>query len=246
MADGTPRLRMIAGPNGSGKSTIKSKIPPEYIVLFLNADEIESHLRQTNSFNFANFGVSPSETEVLQFFSASSQLAKSGINFESWEIALNGTSLQFNPAHGLGYLAATLADFARVELLKAKRSFTFETVMSHKSKIEFLHEAQLAGYRTYLYFVGTDDVEINLARIQNRVAEGGHSVQEAKVRKRYRESMDLLFDAIQFSNRAFIFDNSEENGDAIVIAEFADGTLNYIQEEVPEWFGVEYLDKELK
>jgi predicted ABC-type ATPase len=36
-----PRLRVLAGPNGSGKSTIKGELKPEWIGVFVNADEIE-------------------------------------------------------------------------------------------------------------------------------------------------------------------------------------------------------------
>ncbi len=49
------------------------------------------------------------------------------------------------------YLAATVADFLRHQLLAARLSFTFESVMSHRSKLEFLQLAAATGYRTYLY-----------------------------------------------------------------------------------------------
>ena len=35
-----PRLRMFAGPNGSGKSTIKDILPPEWLGVYVNADEM--------------------------------------------------------------------------------------------------------------------------------------------------------------------------------------------------------------
>ena len=245
MTDQVPRIRMIAGPNGSGKSTIKAKLPASYIALFVNADEIEAELKENSAFDFERFELRPTFDELIAFYSKSEQLAKSGVDFDDWKFRLEGAKLQVSVANGPGYLAAAIADFAREELIKLNRSFTFETVMSHASKVKILTRAQSLGYRTYLYYVGTDDVEINIRRIKNRVAEGGHDVNEAKVRKRYQGSMDLLFDAIQQSCRAFIFDNSEENGNAILIAEFEDCALNYIQDEIPEWFGVEYLDKQL-
>lgn len=40
-----PRLRVLAGPNGSGKSTIKPELRPEWIGVFVNADEIEKDLK---------------------------------------------------------------------------------------------------------------------------------------------------------------------------------------------------------
>ena len=40
-----PRIRMFAGPNGSGKSTVKDYLLPHHIGAYLNADDLESHLR---------------------------------------------------------------------------------------------------------------------------------------------------------------------------------------------------------
>lgn len=39
-----PRLRVLAGPNGSGKSTIKPDLKPQWIGVFVNADEMERDL----------------------------------------------------------------------------------------------------------------------------------------------------------------------------------------------------------
>jgi predicted ABC-type ATPase len=51
-----------------------------------------------------------------------------------------------------------------------EESFTFETVMSHPDRVEALEGAQSRGYRTYLYFVCTDNIDINAGRIAARVA----------------------------------------------------------------------------
>ncbi|SEK34163.1 Zeta toxin [Roseateles sp. YR242] len=106
------------------------------------------------------------------------------------------------------YLASVLADAVRRELLEEAKTFTFETVMSSRDKVDFMKEARERGYRVYLYFVATDDPEINLDRVRRRVMQGGHPVPEAKVRKRYRESIDLMTEACQVAHRAYIFDNS--------------------------------------
>lgn len=106
------------------------------------------------------------------------------------------------------YLASVLADAIRRELLDEGHTFTFETVMSSPDKVEFMREARARGYRVYLYFVATDDPEINLDRVRRRVMLGGHPVPADKVRKRYRESIDLMTEACYVAHRAYIFDNS--------------------------------------
>jgi len=79
--------------------------------------------------------------------------------------------------------------------------------------VELLAQAQAAGYRTYLYFVATDDPAINISRVKSRVKLGGHAVPEDRIEKRYHRSLELLMDAIRHTNRAYVFDNSGENKD---------------------------------
>jgi len=94
-----------------------------------------------------------------------------------------------------------------------------QIVMSHIDKVQFLRTAQLARYRTYLYYVATEDPEINISRVRNRVALGGHNVAPDKVFSRYHRSLDLLLGAIKNSNRAYIFDNSGAAGEHFLVAE---------------------------
>ena len=72
---------------------------------------------------------------------------------------LDGSQAEFRREDIDAYLASVVSDFIRHELLAGGVSFTFETVMSSVDKIEFLRKAQNQGYRTYLYFVATDDPE---------------------------------------------------------------------------------------
>jgi predicted ABC-type ATPase len=140
------------------------------------------------------------------------------------------------------YYSSVISDFIRHKLLDLNRSFTFETVMSSDDKVKFMKRAQDQGYRTYLYFVATDSVTININRVANRVDDGGHPVAEEKIIKRYRGSLDLLPSAVAASNRSYIFDNSAEK--SVLLAEVTDGTdLQYHCEEIPEWFVNAYIDK---
>jgi hypothetical protein len=109
---------------------------------------------------------------------------------------------------GNGYLAAAIVDFLREELIRRGDSFSFETVMSHRSKIEFFKRARASGYKTYLYFVCMNSAELNIARVRSRVGMGGHSVPEDKIRERYVRCLELAREAVAHSYRAYFFDNS--------------------------------------
>ena len=122
-------------------------------------------------------------------------------------------------------------------LFANKKSFCFETVMSHVSKIQEISEAVNQGYHCYLYFVCTDNTEINVSRVSNRVEKGGHNVDEDKIKQRYYRTLDNLYGAVQVCYRSFLFDNSGEK--LTLIAEVFKGNelmLHTDSENSPEWF----------
>jgi predicted ABC-type ATPase len=144
--------------------------------------------------------------------------------------------LFFNGFLPNSYHASAICNYIRDQLLLSRQSFSFETVMSHESKIHFLRDAQKMGYRTYLYFVATETPDINVVRVQERVEKGGHPVPEDKIRSRYERSINLLYDAIGFANRAYIFDNSHEQHEPILIAEYNGKELIARVDAIPYWF----------
>lgn len=102
------------------------------------------------------------------------------------------------------------------------------------------------GYRTYLYFVATDDPAINVSRVRNRVALKGHDVPKDKIVSRYARSLDLLMDAVRHTNRAYVFDNSGDSKDGTQtwLAEITDGRkLELKTDRIPVWFKRSVLDK---
>lgn len=104
--------------------------------------------------------------------------------------------------------AQIIADRRREECIAAERSFSFETVMSHPSKVDVLIRAKSAGFRIQLFFVGTNDPRTNIDRVAIRVAQGGHDVPKDRIVARWTRTMELLHQAITASGEAFVFDNS--------------------------------------
>ena len=244
MADRVPRLRMFAGPNGSGKSTLKAHLRPDLLGHYLNADEIELALRSPEGFDFSPFGLVPSPEELHAFWRASSLLRRTDLVRAAERLVLYRNRLGFGDVEGNSYFAAVVADFVRRRLLASRASFSFETVMSSRDKVLLLREAQGRGYRTYLYFMATDDPEINVSRVQNRVRLGGHDVPHDKIVERYARCLGLLPEAIAYSNRAYVFDNSGENVERTWIAEFTDGLEMELQTaRIPRWFERAVLDQ---
>ena len=150
---------------------------------------------------------------------------------------VEGARLDFTGLTVNAYFASVAADFLRSRLLAQSVSFTCETVMSSPDKVALLEEAQRRGFRTYLYFVATDDPEINVSRVRNRVRMGGHPVPEEKIVSRYHRSLDLLMTALRHTHRAYLFDNSGEGQPHTWLAEVTDGrTLEMKTDGMPSWF----------
>lgn len=237
-----PRLRVFAGPNGSGKSTIKGDLDPSLIKTYVNADELEKEAKATGFIDLSAFNIEVALPELLAFHAGHYLIINKGLAEQAKNLGLQGGKVDYQNVQVDSYFASVISDLIRQRLLNLGVSFTFETVMSHPSKVEFMREAQARGYRTYLYFVSTENPEINIDRVEIRVQEGGHPVEPAKVRERYVKALRLLSEAVAASDRAYIFDNSGDS--AILLAEITGGTqLEFRAADIPDWFFEAYVDR---
>ncbi len=104
--------------------------------------------------------------------------------------------------------AQAIADARRAEAIVARRSFSFETVFSHPSKLDVLDQARRAGFEITLFFIAVDDPSINIERVKTRVSLGGHDVPADRISNRYRRTMTLLPEMLTRVDRAWILDNT--------------------------------------
>ena len=124
-----------------------------------------------------------------------------------------------------GYEAARLAAERRQQLLDEGRSFIAETVFSHESKIDLMRGAVDRGYRVELHVVLIPE-ELAVARVANRVENGGHEVPEDKIRGRYERLWKHVRDAIKVAHRVVIYDNSSADAPLRKVATYTDGALD--------------------
>lgn len=170
-----------------------------------------------------------------EHFQNSTLADKAGIRNLSNELSVNGDFLLIPKQAVNSYLASILADYIRQQLISRRVSFTFETVMSSPDKLELLAKARRAGFRTYLYYIATDNPAINVWRVKRRVELGGHDVPTDKIISRYHRSLSLLLDAIRNTDRAYLFDNS--GTEQYWIAEITAGReLQMRSDSLPNWF----------
>ena len=69
---------------------------------------------------------------------------------------------------------------------------------------------------------------------------------EDKIASRYHRSLNLLMEAIKYTNRAYIFDNSTDNADRKLawVAEITEGrALELKTNRIPPWFKRAVIEK---
>lgn len=111
-------------------------------------------------------------------------------------------------SHDAVLKAAQYAERVREKYLQRQQSLAFETVFSSPPKVDYVKRAIKADFFVRFFFIGTDSPTINVNRIGQRVAEGGHSVPLQKIFSRYTKSLTNLAQILQVVHRGYIFDNS--------------------------------------
>src|SRR3954452_457766 len=62
------------------------------------------------------------------------------------------------------------------ELSAAGQDFGFETTLAGRGYVKTLGEMKMAGYRLVLFFLWLPTADLAVARVANRVHQGGHGV----------------------------------------------------------------------
>ena len=139
---------------------------------------------------------------------------------------------------GVGaYKAAELAEDVRKTLFANQDSFIFETVFSDPvgAKLQFLKEAQTAGYTVLLAFVGIDSPRTSELRVAMRVSKGGHDVPLDKIMERYSRTMRNLERALVELDNVRVYDNTESDRPYRLVASREAGHEVVAYDPIPSW-----------
>jgi predicted ABC-type ATPase len=142
--------------------------------------------------------------------------------------------------------AFAMARSMRIGYAAALSDFGFETVFSHDSNVAFLEALKILGYEVILYFVCTGDPSINVGRVKNRVALGGHDVPLDKIVSRYWRSLLHCCHSVRLVDRVLLFDNSQQTRPGRTVAEITGHPTNHVliqsSPDIPKWV-LEVLEK---
>ena len=131
--------------------------------------------------------------------------------------------------------AAKYATEWRENCIANGRSLIFETVLSAPDKLIFVEKAKKAGYFIRLFFIGTDNPQINASRIARRVMNGGHDVPIPKIISRYYKSIANCSLLAPLVDRLYVYDNSIDNVFPELLFRASDGQLVKQYADVHHW-----------
>ena len=106
-------------------------------------------------------------------------------------------------------------------------SFGFETTLAGRGYAQRIPTWQKAGYRVKLIFLHLDRPETAIARVAERVRQGGHSVPEAVIRRRFhagKRNFSQLYRKLV--NSWALYDNSSERPTLIDWSSRHDGSTD--------------------
>jgi len=97
-------------------------------------------------------------------------------------------------------------------------NFAIETTLASRTLAPKVRALKEAGYTFHLYFIWLPDVELSIARVAERVRDGGHDIPEETIRRRYLSGLKNFFEIYQpLADRWRVY-NNEERGKSRIVA----------------------------
>lgn len=130
--------------------------------------------------------------------------------------------------------------------IRERTNYAFETTLGGTTIPRLLAQAADAGFDVRVWFVGLKTVEQHIARVQARVAAGGHDIPHEKIRERWDSSRRNVLMLMPRLTELRVFDNSDERDAASgkipppkLLLHWQHGTViapsRSILESTPDW-----------
>ena len=131
------------------------------------------------------------------------------------------------------------------DAMERRRAYAFETTLGGNTVPRKIAEASHT-HDVLMWFCGLSSPDHHIARVRARVAAGGHDIPEAKIRERYRSSLENLIALMPSIEMLRVYDNSvdvlpgEAIPDPVLLADIARGRLRWPLDldtlrQTPDW-----------
>lgn len=121
------------------------------------------------------------------------------------------------------------------EFIDRRASFAVETTLAGKLHLRIAEKAKDDGWRIGLVYIGLTNADLAIARVKERVSNGGHHVPPRDVRRRYERSLYNVSFMLKLADRAILLDNSSTRFPMKLVAEAAGGQFRLRIRRLPLW-----------
>ena len=77
-------------------------------------------------------------------------------------------------------------------LLKEQKDFAIETTLSSKTYVNLVKQAQSLDFEVFLIYFWLENADLAIQRVKDRVKNGGHSIPEDVIKRRYARGIENL------------------------------------------------------
>jgi predicted ABC-type ATPase len=118
------------------------------------------------------------------------------------------------------------------DLVRTQRDFAFETTLASRTFAPWLKSLRGSGYRVHLMFLALPSPKLAVARVAERVRQGGHDVPERTIRRRFVSGLRNFFALYQgVADSWQIFDNSQLAGPRLIASGHGPSQLEIVDGE---------------
>ncbi len=108
------------------------------------------------------------------------------------------------------------------ECARRGENFAFETTLSGLAYLAHIREWRAQGYHVSLFFLALPDAEVAVARVAERVRQGGHHIPEDVIRRRFTAGLRNFEEAYRPAVDAWAKYNNM--GESPVLLEWGENT----------------------
>jgi predicted ABC-type ATPase len=138
-------------------------------------------------------------------------------------------------------LEQTETNRERARVLKAGQPFVYQDATTDSQIIQEAHDS---GFDVKVFYVATEDPNLNMGRVLLRVSNGGPFAALARIHDDYVHGLKHLPEAKKLADDLMLFDNTAHGRGHRLVAHFQAGELMKLARSVPKWaqkvFGREF------
>lgn len=95
--------------------------------------------------------------------------------------------------------------------------FGFETTMSGITYLKYFKMLKEKGYKIHIYFLWIPSAQLAIARVRDRVAQGGHNVPLADIKRRFERSIEKFFKQYRLLADQWMLFNNEQAKPKLIV-----------------------------